>query len=214
MVFIDKFSKNNLESQKVDVREIFRLAGEKFQKQFINLGYDSTNIPITHLAAKHKRKKWYDEILGYLFPELNLYVKIRSILDTAEEVREQTRKELAENTHDLVIYFVSNMAVGTGVAIADGIIDLERPVRNANGRGLIILGTDLSSGFKKDEYLSKYSETLMHEQCHLYGLFHVPIPGTLMFPYSAYGSEQLDEFSKPLLLEALEAEKNQINPPH
>ena len=67
-VFIDKFSKENLEKQGINVREIFRLAGEKFLKQGIPLGYDLDGLQIEYLPFEHKRR-WFEKILFFFLLE-------------------------------------------------------------------------------------------------------------------------------------------------
>lgn len=208
-VFIDYFSKRNLEEQNIDVRKIFRLVKEKFLKQGIALGYDLDNLRIEYLPIEH-RPKWYEPFLSFLKSYVyDLYTIVQglNILNLTEEMKDCIQRELSENGQDLIVYFVSVWSVGNGFAIADGVIDLKNPpVRNANGKGLIVLHTRPSPHFKTKDLLTVYAEVLMHEQCHLYGLRHVFIPNTLMFPGVLFGSEQLDEDSKEQLLQALAEE--------
>lgn len=214
-VFIDYFSQINLQEQNIDIREIFCLAGEKFAQQGVPLGYDLNDLRIEYLPVKH-RPKWYAPLLLFLrsyFYDLYAVSTGIKILNLAEEMKDYIQRELTENHQDLIVYFVNDLSAGHGFAIADGLIDLDRPVRNANGKGLIVLHSRTNPESKIEDHLAIYSEVLMHEQCHLYGLWHVLIPNTLMFPYSAFGNEKLDEDSKWQLLAALADEEKLIDPP-
>ena len=114
------------------------------------------------------------------------------------------KKELVDGSRDVIVYFVNYDIAGNGFAIVNGKVDLERSIQNTNGRGLIVMATGSHVDLQMADYLEIYARTLMHEQCHLYGLKHVPIPNTLMFPCGNYGSKQLDKDSKIQLLDALE----------
>ena len=56
------------------------------------------------------------------------------MLTIIEESQERVQKELSENQKDAVVYFVSHWHLGTGFAIADGKINMNRPIYNAHGK--------------------------------------------------------------------------------
>jgi len=179
-VFIDKEGELDLKSQGLTIQQILKETNGRFAEQSIKVSYDVRAVKI---------KKWGRTIK---LPKAVYWAKFAF----DGEVRKESLVKETDNLVDIgklkyspgVILFLTNdLSIGNGFAY-----------RFLIGNGVIVLGTALDrSVLKGENKLNQFSEILMHESAHIYGLKHVKNDQSIMSLFGdGLGIRKFDTYSK------------------